>query len=439
MDSFKDNILSSFIVFENKEAYRNYPFLQKRRKDAMLEFEKKGFLDTKSENWKYVNIKSLFEKSYAIFPDNKIEPNTVNRKDFFLPDIDSYKIVFINGSYCSWLSETTHNEYDICTLNGAIGKQKPEFEKYFATKINDKEGLDALNLSLATEGAYINIPKNKVVSKPVEIVHLYDENDITLVQPRNLIILGENSQATIIERHININTQKEVFCNSISEVFVDEGAKLYHSKYQSESTKEVWIEKTHITIQKDGFAQFFSLNFGSRYVRNNIVVDLEGSGSEVKLYGLSMLKDQEQVDNYTEIRHLVPNTESFELYRGIYDGNSKGVFNGKLYVEENASGTNGYQQNNNILLSKTAQINSKPQLEILNDKVKCSHGCTIGELDMDSIFYLRQRGIPEQEATALMLFAFCNDVVKDITLPEFKEFIKKEISKKLKVDLNFAI
>ena len=439
MDVFKDKLLSSFIVFENQlNGQKKQPFHQKRR-EAIDVFEVKGFPTVKDEEWKYTNLKPLFNKDFNVFHpgEDSLEFSDIRR--FFLSESDTYKIVFINGIFASWLSSTTHQNYDICTFSAALENHRDVVDKYAGSIARNQESLTALNTSFAKEGAFINIPDGKVVDRPIEVLYFTTDSDNnTFIQPRNLVVVGKNAECCIVERHQSLGKQLTVN-NSVTEVMAHAGAQVTYHKIQNDDDNASLIDSTTIKQERDSKVTVHTFSFGGKITRNNLEFDLTEAGAEAYLYGVSILDKRQLVDNHTIVNHLVPNCYSNELYKGIYDDNSRGVFNGKIHVHPHAVKTNAFQENNNLLLSDKASIDTKPQLEIYADDVKCSHGCTIGQLDEDALFYLRQRGIGVKEAQALLMLAFTTDALKEIKIPELKSKLNRLIARKLNVILDFNL
>jgi Fe-S cluster assembly protein SufD len=383
----------------------------------------------------------LLKEDYNIFSkhDNAIEFKEV--KHFFIHDIDTYKIVFVDGVYSSFLSETTHEGADICLLSAALShpKYKKIIGQYFHTIASKNDAFTSLNTAFAKEGAYIHIPENKIVEKPIQIIHFATGNNTSLMlQPRNLIVVGKNAEVQIIERHQSLSNHA-VFSNVTTEIFADQNAQVDYYKIQNDQSNASLIDNTYIGQEKHSHVKVHTFSFGGKLTRNNLNFFHNDQHIESTLKGVTIIENKQLVDHHTLVHHAQPNCESHQDYKGIFAGKSTGVFNGKVIVEKEAQKTNAFQQNNNILIDDSASINSKPQLEIFADDVKCSHGCTIGQMDEDALFYLRTRGIPKKEAKALMTYAFANNVLESVQIPSVKSRINKIIATKLGVDLGFDV
>ncbi len=435
----KEKLVSSFMAFENNVDV-DHP-VHDIRTEAIRNFEAKGFPTKKEEAWKYTSLNSILKTDFSIFPkeENALEYHQV--KKYFLHEIDTYKIVFIDGIYSSYLSETTHDGVDICLMSSAL--TKPMYQQivdvYFNKAASKEESLTTLNTAFSREGAYIYIPKNKAPKKPVEIIHFATGNEASLMlQPRNLIIAEENAELQVLERHQSL-TGNPVLTNCVTEIFAAKNAIVDYYKVQNDSEHATLIDNTYIAQKDKSVVNVHTFSFGGKLTRNNLNFYQHGEYIESTLKGVTILGEKQHVDHHTLVHHTQPNCESHQDYKGIYGERSTGVFNGKIIVDKIAQKTNAFQQNNNVLISDQATINTKPQLEIFADDVKCSHGCTIGQLDEDALFYLQSRGIPQKEATGLLMYAFANNVLESVRLPELKKRINKLIANKLGVRLGFEL
>ena len=438
MIDLKEKLLSSFIAFENQTNIDSY--VHDIRSEAIKQFESIGFPNKKLENWKYTSLKNLLNTDYSVLPEINNVLEFKNIKKYLIDDIDSYKIIFVDGKYCSHLSETTHEGMDICILSAALTQSKYELiiENYF-NKIALKDGITSLNTAFSNEGAFIHIPKNKFVEKPIQIIHFSTGNEASLMfQPRNMIVVDENSQVQIIERHQSLSENK-VFTNSVTEIYADKKSIIDYYKIQNDNLQASLIDNTYINQQRNSTFSMHTFSFGNELVRNNLNISQNDEFIETTIKGVTIIGNKQHVDHNTLIQHNKPNCNSHQDYKGIYDNKSTGVFNGKIIVKKQAQKTNAFQSNNNVLLSDKATINAKPQLEIYADDVKCSHGCTVGQLDKNALFYLKSRGIPEKEATALLMYGFANNILKSVKIPEIKTRINHIIANKLGVKIGFNL
>jgi Fe-S cluster assembly protein SufD len=435
----KDKLLASFMAFEEK--IDTHSELHEVRSSAIKNFENKGFPTKKEEAWKYTSLNAILKNDFSVFPkkDNAIEFKDV--KKYFLHEIDTYKVVFIDGIFSSFLSSTTHDGLDVCLMSSALTKPKYKMviDTYFNQIASKEESLTSLNTAFSLEGAYINIPKSKVVEKPIEIIYFSTGTEAALmVQPRNLIVVGENAHVQIVERHQSLNSNP-VLTNSVTEIFAQKRAIVDYYKIQNDVQTANLIDNTYIAQKQESRVAVHTFSFGGNITRNNLNFYHQGERIDSTLKGITIIGDKQHVDHYTLVQHATPNCESHQNYKTILNDSSTGVFNGKIFVEKEAQKTDAFQQNNNILIGDKATINAKPQLEIFADDVKCSHGCTIGQLDESAMFYMQQRGIPKKEAKALLMYAFTSEVTNSVKIPELKAKIARIIADKLGVNMGFDL
>ncbi len=436
---FKEKLISSYLAFEDGLDLTDT--VHETRARALRVFEDKGFPTKKDELWKYTSLEALIREDYSLFPKSEVNIELKDVKKYFLYDTDTYKVIFIDGVYSPFLSNTTHDGLDVCLMSAALSKPKYRslINTYFNKIAPSDESLTALNTSYAKEGAFVYIPKKTVAEKPIEIIHFSSgDQDSLWLQPRNLIVIDKNSQVQIIERHQSLK-EHAVVTNSVTEIYVHEEAFVDYYKLQNDLTTASLIDNTFIQQEKNSHASVHTFSLGGKLIRNNLRYLHKGKHILSTLKGLTILQGKQHVDHSTMVHHSQPNCESHQDYKGIFSERSEGVFNGQILVDKIAQKTNAFQQNNNVLLDEKATVNSKPQLEIFADDVKCSHGCTIGQMDEEALFYLRTRGIPRKEARALMTYAFANNVLESVQLPSLKKRINGQIAKKLGVNLGFEL
>ena len=435
----KEKLLSSFMAFEEKIDVHSE--LHDLRTSAIKNFENKGFPTKKEESWKYTSLNTILKNDFSVFPKHEYTIEFKDVKKYFIHEIDTFKLVFIDGVFNSYLSSTTHEGIDVCLMSSALNKPKYKMviDSYFNQIASTDESLTTLNTAFANEGAYINIPKGTVALKPIEIMYFSTGSEAALlVQPRNLVIVGENSHVQIIERHQSLN-ENPVLTNSVTEIFALKRAIVDYYKIQNDNLDANLIDNTYVSQKQESHVSVQTFSFGGNLTRNNLNFYHFGERLTSTLNGITIIGDKQHVDHYTLVHHAAPNCESFQDYKGIFSDNATGVFNGKIFVEKEAQKTNAFQKSNNILLGNKSTINAKPQLEIFADDVKCSHGCTIGQLDETAMFYMQQRGIPKKEAKALLMYAFSNAVIESIKIPELKQRITKIIADKLGVKIGFDL
>lgn len=434
----KDKLVSSFLAFEEQVDLENDVHIH--RNEAIRFFELNGFPTKKQEAWKYTSLKSVLKEDYSIFPKIQQTVEYKNIKDYCIHEVDTYQIVFVDGIYASHLSSTTHDKFDACLMSSALNnpKYKDIIGKYF-NKVAPKESLTSLNTAFCKEGAFIRVPKSVVAEKPVQILHFSTGSEsAVMLQPRSLVVVEENAQIQIIERHQSL-TSNAVLTNSVTEIFAERNAYVDYYKIQNDAGTSSLIDNTFVEQKDKSTVSVHTFSLGGKLTRNNLNFYQKGEHINSILNGITILEGNQHVDHNTLVHHQQPNCESHQDYKGIFSDRSVGVFNGKVYVDKIAQKTDAFQSNNNILIDDKATINSKPQLEIFADDVKCSHGCTIGQLDEDALYYLQTRGIPKKEARALLMFAFANEVLAGVKIPEIKTRITKLIASKLGVNLGFDL
>ncbi|MBS9766461.1 MAG: Fe-S cluster assembly protein SufD [Flavobacteriaceae bacterium] len=433
--ALQEQLTAQFNEFQNTVLGKN---LTTSRQKAWEEFQAEGFPTTKNEEWKYTSLRTLVNKEYELQPEvTNIELSEM--ESTFLQSGDACKIVFVNGVFDARFSTINNKDITVMPLSKAVeNKETAELVKnYFDTTSDKKEVVNNLNTAFCTEGVFVKVNRNAVIEKPIQICYFYKTNSDTFLQPRNLIIAEENSQVSFIETHQNLGASKLVV-NAVTEIFVAKNAILYFDKLQNNDNETTAIlDHTFVEQKRDSVATVNTFTFGGKLIRNNLHFYQKEEHINSNLNGVVVASDSQLVDNHTLVHHTQPNCESHELYKGIYDDASTGVFNGKVLVNKEAQKLDAYQQNDNILIGDNASVNSKPQLEIFADDVRCSHGCTIGELDSDALFYMQQRGIAKKEAQALLLYAFASEAIEKIKNEELQQRVSMLLADKMNVLMEF--
>jgi Fe-S cluster assembly protein SufD len=432
-DEIKKQYLDAFQIFENSlNGEKEKPF-HLIRKEAIESFSKLNFPAAKDEEWRFTNISPILKNEFVLSSWKKSLTNDDISK-FLIEGLEANLLTFVNGNYSAELSSF----YDlpegaiICNIAEAAEKHYELLESYFAKYAKNQGSIfTSLNAAFTNNGAFVYIPDGKIIDKPVMILHLVSAGeDKLLIQPRNLFIAGNNSQVKIIENYASANGGV-YFTNAVTEIICGENAVVEHIKLQNESHDAFHIATIEIDLEKQSNFSSYNVSLGSAITRNNINAKFNAEWSECTLNGLLLTDGTQLIDNHTMIDHAVPNCVSHELYKGVLNGKSKAVFNGKVMVRKDAQKTNAFQQNKTILLSDEALIDTKPQLEIFADDVKCSHGATIGRLDEDSLFYLQARGIGLEQAKTILIYAFASDVVHSIKIDPLKDHLEKLLAERL--------
>jgi Fe-S cluster assembly protein SufD len=437
--SLKENIIQTFR--DNKAFLEKTVFQKGLRDKAIADFEKLGFPHTKLEEWRFTNLSEYLKHDYSTIMENA-EKN-VDVEKFFrceVRDLDTYTAVLLNGwfIYKNAPITTLPNGTIIGSLSHAL-KEFPEIvQKHFASYADtENSAFDALNTAFAQDGIFIYVPDNVVVDKPIQIINILNKQESVFIHPRNLVIVGKGSKLTLVHCD-DIFSNVPTFTNSLTEIFVDENATVDHYKMQNNNNHSAMIATTYFHQENNSNVSSNTISLNGGLIRNNLNIAINGEGCDSHLYGIYLVDKEQLVDNHTFVDHIKPNSTSHELFKGVIDNKAKGVFSGKVLVRKDAQKTNAFQTNRNILLTDEATINTKPHLEIYADDVKCSHGATVGQLDPEAMFYMRSRGIGEESARMLLMYAFADEVITKISIDALREKICSMVNKRLKGELSIC-
>ncbi len=405
---------------------------RKLRREAFEAFTANGFPKMKDEEYKYTHIGKVIEKKFDFSGLASPTAEATLEKRPVFHDADAWHVFIDNGkSVDGSLPEKTGEGLEITTLREAAINHPELMEKHLGRHADvHKDPFTALNSAFSHEGVFIRVRKNATIGKPIILHYTDGGSGADIIQTRNLIIIEDGATANIIESFTSA-MEKERFSNHVSEISVGAQARLNYYKLQNQDKEIYQVDNTVIAQARDSYAQSFVVTLEGRIVRNNLHFLLEDENTETHLFGLYVAHGQTHVDNHTVVDHQLPHCYSNEIYKGILDNKSKGVFNGKIFVQPHAQKTNAFQSNKNILLTDEASIYTKPQLEIWADDVSCSHGCTTGQLDEEQLFYLRSRGINKSKARAMLLHAFVNDILDKIGIDFLHDYINEEMYKRL--------
>jgi len=415
----KDKFLTVFSSLDFKSEPEQYAQL---RKEAEAELLTLDFPTTKTEYWKYTRLGKITNNNFQI---GKVEQ--VDIKPFLIPNLDANLLVVVNGFFMEELSQiASQNGMMVSSLSKAKTQNSTVFAKHFNQYTQNKSELFlAINNAFHTDGIYMELAKNTVAEKPYHIINITTGNK-SVSQSRNLIVSATGSEVKIIESFVNANGS-ENFINNVSEIFVAENSMVEYNKIQDKKDTNFSISTEQVYQQANSNFAINTATFNGALVRNNLNIEVDASSCETSLSGLYLGKNKDHIDNHTVVDHKKLHCNSFEVYKGILDDESTGVFNGKVFVRQDAQKTNAFQQNNNIILSDNAVMNSKPELEIYADDVKCSHGSTTGQIDDEAIFYLQSRGVGRKSALNLMINAFAKDALEKVTIEALQEYIDAKI------------
>ena len=426
MSNLMDQIITQYTNNKSSESK-----LLDIRENAIAAFNNLGLPAAKHEEWRYTRVSPLFSKEMAFAQHAELSEEDV--KGFRLPG-EAIEIFFVNGVFqsASQTEEVTIQSLDIAAAGEYAQIVKDNLghsAKYHP------DGINALNTAFVNGGVFIHVRAGKQVSKPIYIYHVNHNKTVsTLALPRTLIYAGAGCGLEVAEHHVSLGTH-DTLTNMVTEIVVEQDAIVNFYKIQNEGIHASQVSTTHFRQIGKALCNATTISLSGNIVRNNLNMVMEAEHGESHMYGLYLLDGKTHVDNHTIVDNVMPHCFSNELYKGIMDGASTGVFNGKIFVRQDAQKTNAYQSNKNVLLTNEASVNTKPQLEIFADDVKCSHGCTIGKLDEEALFYLRARGIGEKAAKSLLLHAFAVDILDNIKTASLRDYVDQLISERL--EFNF--
>ncbi len=406
------------------------------RKSALEHFKRTGIPTTKNENWKYTNL-PLYISKENLFADAKstvVDVAILIKRFPFLQG--SNYIILENGNF-NVEQNSFSNINGVTITNIAENENNPLVKEHFAKYVDfDQHALAALNISQMHSGIFIHIAANHHETSPLYIINVSSgENFIT--HPHLLLVAENNAKISVAFITVNAASDQKTITNPVNEIVVKENAYVEFDFIQLDGNEATQVSHTYSYQKKNSVFDINTITLGGKIIRNNLNIMMDDERCESHLNGLYITNNKQHVDNQTSVYHAKPNCQSNELYKGILDDHSTGVFNGRIFVLKDAQKTNAYQSNKNVLLNDNANMYTKPQLEIFADDVKCSHGATIGQLDDEALFYLRQRGIGEQNAKALLNFAFASDVVEKINIEPLKHALLKNLAVKLNSQIEF--
>lgn len=420
-----DDYVASFADIDRRDEPL---WLGAQRRAAIESFSNLGFPTTHNEDWHFISVAPLLERSYR--------PVDNSSRELSARDIERFRfagewqtLVFLNGAYVPRLSHILADTgVYVGPMSDALNDdaRARSVERNFGGLAENREhSFTALNSAFAGDGAFISIAASVAAPRNIHLIFASDgAAEGTLVSPRNLIVLDHHAEATVVESYVSLDIA-DYFTNAVTEVYIADGARFRHYKIQRESMHAYHVGSWYANQARDCRYEAFSFAIGADFSRTNIATLLDGEGSHVSLDGLYLVNGDQTVDHQTSVVHAKESCTSHELYKGVLDGESHAVFNGKVYVRPEAQKTDGKQSNNNLLLSPRAHVDTKPQLEIYADDVKCTHGATVGPVDSTALFYLKSRGIGPEIAVRLMTYAFAAEVLEELTVPAVRDELEK--------------
>ena len=430
MQELIENYQSQHQDFENQS--KPQPWLNKVQRHGLTQLGETGFPTLTDENWRYTNVKPLLKQAFNVVTQgaNKLTQEQIS--DFDIEGFDSLKIVIVDGELDTELSMQTIPAGLTLTSLSEMLDNHPE---HAANHINQllpesTHGFMALNTAFVRNGIWIETDKDAVVEQPIELIFISTGVENSLVQPRNLFVAGENSQVKIIERYLSLNDNKTM-TNTIAEIYCGSNANIEHARIQQESRSVSHFSGTFAKLEEKAQFSTSTITLGGNLTRNDLRCQIAGQGAHSNMYGLYATNQRQHVDNFTQVEHQVANCTSDELYKGVLDDRSRAVFHGRIFVAQDAQQTDAYQNNRTLLLSPDAEIDTKPQLEIYADDVKCSHGATVGQLNDEYLFYLRARGVENSKARRMLTFAFVKEALGAISIEPLKAYLEEQLDQQL--------
>jgi Fe-S cluster assembly protein SufD len=415
------------------------PYINTFRKSAIEKYNSLGIPDRKNEAYRYTNLDAFFRHEYKNYfipvPSDFVKAEKF-RCD--INDLDAHGLVLLNGFYPTLNDKLRQlpSGVWIGSLNEAAKRFPDLIEKHYGRyATSETDGLVHLNTAMASDGVFVYVPKGVAPDKPVQVVNLVESDVDMFNQHRNLIIVEESAEITLIICDHTLSPQK-FLTNAVTEVFVGENAHFDIIRVQNEHNNACKITNTFIHQEKNSSASSNNITLHGGLIRNSTYHYLRGEGAQSSSYGLYLADKWQHVDNFVNVEHLAPNCSSNQLFKGVIDDMATAAFNGRIYVAKDAQGTIAYQKNNNILLTDDAKMDSKPQLEIYANDVKCSHGATVGQLDENAMFYLQSRGIDKKEARLMLMFGFAHEVIDHIKIAPLRERMDNLLMQRLKGELS---
>ncbi|TNE34187.1 Fe-S cluster assembly protein SufD [bacterium] len=428
--NFKERILDNFNLYENRLNGQKVLEEHKIRVNALKNFEEQGLPTLKNELWKYTNLGFLNNLDFRLDISDSKHSITYN-------DIDKFKIVgidniavIVNGFFNEKLSNINTN-VEIKSLRAARKENANDLELHYNKYLkNEQNVFSSINTALSFDGVFIKVKKGLNTVAPIHIINIVDTNNgIQFKQARNLIIAEDDSTLKIYETNHTIGENVGI-TNICTEIYLGRNSIVEHIKFQNDTEKGIYFAQIEAKQESDSNYTNTTITLDGKFVRNDLGTTHNGEHIETHYYGYYYGSNRNLIDNHTMIDHATPNCESNELYKGVLSDSSIGTFNGKILVRQDAQKTNAYQSSKNVLLSDSAKVNAKPELEIYADDVKCSHGSSTGSIDQDALFYLQARGIPKDKARALLLFAYSQEIIDKITIEQIRNYITYQIETK---------
>ena len=432
-----------FDVLQDRSADRAPAWLKLLRANAMERFEELGFPSVKDEEWKYTNVAAIAKADFKIARPPATASDGADTKDLAKigsPETEASQLVFVNGKFRTDLSRVSGLPQEVVAVDlsqAIVDERYSEIVRANLARHADyvANGFTALNTAFISAGAFVYIPKDIVVETAIQLLFISDAAAVNSATfPRVLVVAGENCSATLLESYVSTD-DTVYFTNAVVEIVLADGARLEHYKTQRESLKAFHIATTMADLGPNSTYDSTTITFGARLSRHDYGVLMDHEGVECRVDGLYLVTEDQHTDTHSVIDHRKPHCTSHQLYKGILDGKSRAVFNGKVFVRHDAQKTDAMQTNKNLLLSNEARVDTKPQLEILADDVKCAHGAAVGQLDEDQLFYLETRGVHPDLARNLLTYGFAEEVIGKIKIDSIRTQLDEAVLNRLNAQL----
>ena len=410
-------------------------WLDAQRRAAIERFALTGFPNSRDEEWRFTPIAPITKAAWRRSNGSAHDLTREDLAPFVFGHPEWTTLVFVDGAYSEALSSTIAVGQGVLvgSLSDAFKSNSPVLERYLARQAPiESSPFTALSTAFMRDGSFLHVPRNVDLARPVHMVFVSTSKAAGAVtHPRNLLVVEAGAQASIIESYVTLAEGASYWTNAVTEVVAGPNSWIEHTRIQRESERAYHVGLTHVEQERDSHYRSFSLAMGGALARHNLTARLNGENVETLMYGLYLTRGQQVVDNHTAIHHDQPNCRSWEVYKGVLDGHSRAVFNGKVFVKPEAQKTDAKQTNRNLLLSDDAKVDTKPQLEIFADDVKCTHGATVGRLDDIALFYARSRGVPSTIAQLLLTYAFAAEVTSEVVLQPVREELERLVRERL--------
>ena len=423
----QNRYVESFGAFVAEAANKGQSWLEPIRRAAIARFGELGFPTTKDEDWRFTSVAPIAKTAFTRPGDGQADPGPRALDPFVFSGLECCRLVFVNGRYSAALSSigSLPVGVKVGSLAWALAAGRDVLERHLTQYAAfHEEAFCALNTAFMEDGAFVVLPRGTVLETPIHLLYVSTETaEPLIIHPRNLIVAEEDSQATVVEDYVSLG-DGVAFSNAVTEVMVGQNGVLSHTLIERENARSYNVSTLRIQQGRTSSVASHSVLLGGALVRNNVHPVMAGEGCDCLINGLFLARGRQHMDNYMKVEHASPHCGSRQFYHGILDGQSRGVFHGRIIVHKDAQKTDAKQTNRNLLLSEDAQMDTKPQLEIYADDVKCTHGATIGQINEDSVFYLRSRGIGRDAARALLLLAFAEECLERMKIAPIRRHLE---------------